>query len=194
MSKKKKFSSRVVESVDPMSAFIDDSGELAEPEAESALVETPAEESQPVAEKLKDALNDAIEFEKGNKEVAFAHVVSAEEVPAVIPEAPKEAKKVDVLDMLHDTTMSPKVAVLEKNAIPLQLQNQEADKTPKIDVSNSQIPLFDLLEVARQYANGYQSTWDASVKAYARHMGFPAMASLEDCKSFLVKWGAKLKD
>ena len=174
MSKKKKFSSRLVESVDPMSAFIDDSNELAEPEAEPAPVEAPAEESQLAVEEPKE--------------------IVAESAPAAVPEAPKESKKVDVLDMLHDTTMSPKVAVLEKNAIPLQLQNQEADKAPKIDVSNSQIPLFDLLEIARQHANGYQTTWDASIKAYARHMGFPAMASMEDCRSFLVRWGAKLKD
>jgi hypothetical protein len=46
MSKKKKFSSRLVESVDPMSACIDDSNELAEPEAEPAPVEAPTEESQ----------------------------------------------------------------------------------------------------------------------------------------------------
>jgi hypothetical protein len=48
--------------------------------------------------------------------------------------------------------------------------------------------------VARQHASGYQKTWDDSIRAYARHMGFPAMASLEDCKSFLMKWGAKIKD
>lgn len=176
MSKKKKFSSRIAESVDPMSAFIDESNELAEPEAEPAPVETSAEESQPTAEEPKEVIAESVP------------------VPVAAPEALKEDKKVDVLDMLHDTTMSPKVAALEKNAIPLQLQNQEADKTPKIDVSNSQIPLFDLIEAARQHANGYQATWDASIKAYARHMGFPAMASLEDCKSFLVRWGAKLKD
>jgi hypothetical protein len=176
MSKKKKFSSRVSESVDPMSAFIDESNELAKPEAEPAPVEAPAEEIQPVAEEPKEV------------------IAESAPAPVAVPEAPKESKKVDVLDMLHDTTMLPKVAALEKNAIPLQLQNQEADKTPKIDVSNSQIPLFDLLEVARQHANGYQATWDASIKAYARHMGFPAMASMEDCKSFLAKWGAKLKD
>lgn len=191
MSKKKKFSSRVVESIDPMSAFVDDSEELAVPEDE------PKKE---LFETLKDSLEKAIEFEQGNAELATTVLKSnSEESVAPQPaEEPKPAEQpqseMDILTILHGTEMKPKVAILEKNATPLKLQNQEAEKLPKIDVSNSQIPLFDLLEVARQHAAGYQPTWDASIKAYARHMGFPSMASLEDSKAFLVKWGAKLKD
>lgn len=193
MSKKKKFSSRVVESVDPMSAFVDDSEELAVPEDE------PKEE---LSETLKDSLEEAAEFEKGNTELATTVLKSqseAEEPPQAAPaeepkaEAPKAEPKVDVLDLLHGAEMKPKTAELEKNSLPVQLLNKEAEKVVMVDAPNVG-KLYDLLEVARQHAHGYQPTWDASIKAYARHMGFPSMASLEDSKAFLVKWGAKLKD
>lgn len=190
MSKKKKFSSRVTESVDPMSAFIDESEELAEPEKE--LFET-----------LKDSLTEAIEFEKGNTELAeTAHKTKSEAEKPAAPQPTEELKpsvapatESDVLAVLHGTEMSPKASILEKNALPVQLLNKEAEKEKVVVIEAPNVgKLYDLLEVARQHASGYQGTWDASIKAYARHMGFPSMASLEDCKTFLVKWGAKLKD
>jgi hypothetical protein len=156
MTKKKMTSRNVVESVDPMSAFVD----LSE---ESIEVEEPKAE-EPKAEESK-AESDS-----------------------------QDTKKTDVLDMLHDTTMTPKTSILEKNALPLKLQNEPAEKSVAPKEAPNVGTLYDLLEVARQHANGYQKTWDDSIRAYARHMGFPAMASLEDCKSFLAKWGAKLKD
>lgn len=193
MSKKKKFSSRVVESVDPMSAFVDDSEELAIPEDE------PKKE---LFETLKDSLEEAIEFEQGNTELATTVLKSSE--PQAEESAPQPAEETkpavsaaetDVLAMLHGTEMKPKAAVLEKNALPIQLLNKEAEKEKVVVIEAPNVgKLYDLLEVARQHANGYQPTWDASIKAYARHMGFPSMASLEDSKAFLVKWGAKLKD
>lgn len=193
MSKKKKFSSRVVESVDPMSAFVDDSEELAIPEDE------PKKE---LFETLKDSLEEAIEFEQGNTELATTvHKSSepqAEEAapqPAEEPKAAVSTAETDVLAMLHGTEMQPKAAVLEKNALPIQLLNKEAEKQKVAVIEAPNVgKLYDLLEVARQHATGYQSTWDASIKAYARHMGFPSMASLKDSKAFLAKWGAKLKD
>lgn len=192
MSKKKKFSSRVVESVDPMSAFVDDSEELAVPEDE------PKKE---LFETLKDSLEEAIEFEKGNAELATAVLKSNSEEP-VAPQPVEEPKPAassaaesDVLAMLHGAEMKPKAAVLEKNALPIQLLNKEAEKEKVVVIEAPNVgKLYDLLEVARQHATGYQRTWDDSIRAYARHMGFPAMASLQDCKSFLAKWGAKLKD
>ena len=97
--------------------------------------------------------------------------------------------------MLHGAEMKPKAAVLEKNALPVQLLNKETEKEKVVVIDGVGVgKLYDLLEVARQYASGYQPTWDASIKAYARHVGFPNMSSLEDGKAFLVKWGAKLKD
>jgi hypothetical protein len=163
MSRRKKITSRdVVESVDPMSAFVDMSEEIVEveePKAELSAETAPVERAKP------------------------------EPAPVL-----QESKKTDVLDMLHDTTMSPKTTILEKNALPLKLQNEPAEKTVAPKEAPNVGTLYDLLEVARQHANGYQRTWDDSIRAYARHMGFPAMASLEDCKSFLSKWGAKLKD
>jgi hypothetical protein len=176
MARKKMSSRNVVESVDPMSAFVDMSeepSEVEEPKTE-ALFETSPE---PVAETVE-----------------VAEKVSEEPVKSKPDTTSQESKKVDVLDMLHDTTMSPKISILEKNALPLKLQNETTEKP----VAPKELPnigtLYDLLEVARQHASGYQKTWDDSIRAYARHMGFPAMASLEDCKSFLMKWGAKLKD
>jgi hypothetical protein len=178
MAKKRMTSRNVVESVDPMSAFVDMSEEPVE--AEEPKVEAPAEEP-----KVDMSAPQAKEEEP----------VEVEEEPApVAAPAPQEAKKVDVLDMLHDTTMAPKTSVLEKNALPLKLQNEPAEKPVAPKEAPNVGTLYDLLEVARQHANGYQKTWDDSIRAYARHMGFPAMASLEDCKSFLAKWGAKLKD
>jgi len=171
MAKKRMTSRNIVESVDPMSAFVDMSEELIE--AEDTKVEAPAEES-------------LVDMEKP---------VEVEEEPfSVVAPAPQEAKKADVLDMLHDTTMTPKTSVLEKNALPLKLQNESAEKPVAPKEAPNVGTLYDLLEVARQHANGYQKTWDDSIRAYARHMGFPAMASLEDCKSFLSKWGAKIKE
>lgn len=164
-------SRNVVESVDPMSAFVDMSEELVE--AEEPKVEAPAEEP-------------SVDMS--------ASQVKEEEPASVEAPAAQEAKKIDVLDMLHDTTMAPKTSVLEKNALPLKLQNEPAEKPVAPKEAPNVGTLYDLLEVARQHANGYQKTWDDSIRAYARHMGFPAMASLEDCKSFLAKWGAKLKD
>lgn len=193
MSKKKKFSSRIVESVDPMSAFIDDSEELAIPEDE------PKKE---LFETLKDSLEQAIDFEKGNTELATTVLKSSESqakkvaTPQPVVEKPKpttSTAETDVLAMLHGTEMKQKTAALEKNSLPVQLLNKEAEKIVVIDAPNVG-KLYDLLEVARQHATGYQPTWDASIKAYARHMGFPNMANLEDSKAFLVKWGAKLKD
>jgi len=185
MSKKKKFSSRITESVDPMSAFIDDSEELAEPEDE------PKKE---LFETLKDSLEEAIEFEQGNTELATT-VHKSSEFQAEEPKPAFSIAETDVLAMLHGTEMQPKAAVLEKNALPIQLLNKEAEKEKVVVIEAPNVgKLYDLLEVARQHATGYQSTWDASIKAYARHMGFPSMASLEDSKAFLAKWGAKLKD
>lgn len=190
MANKKKFSSRVVESVDPMSAFVDDSEELAIPEDE------PKKE---LFETLKDSLKEAIEFEQENTELATTVLKSfefqAEEVvsPSSTDATEVEFKKINVLDMLHESNVSSQVAVLEKNSIPLKLQNETAEKiTIAVEAPNVGT-LYNLLEVGRQYAIGYQDTWDESIRAYARHMGFPAMASLDDCKMFLVKWGAKLK-
>jgi len=181
MAKKRMSSRNVVESVDPMSAFVDMSEDPVEAEeAEAPKDEAPAEESlvDVSASKAKD---------EALTEVAEEPTLDAAPVQ-------QEVKKVDVLDMLHDTTMTPKVSILEKNALPLKLQNEltEKQKAPKEALNVG--TLYDLLEVARQHANGYQKTWDDSIRAYARHMGFPAMASLEDCRSFLIKWGAKLKD
>ena len=174
MAKKRMSSRNIVESVDPMSAFVDMSEEPVE--AEEPKVEAPAEEPS---------------VDMSAPEAKEEEPVEIEEEPAP---APQEAKKVDVLDMLHDTTMTPKTAILEKNALPLKLQNEPAEKPVAPKEAPNVGTLYDLLEVARQHANGYQKTWDDSIRAYARHMGFPAMASLEDCKSFLAKWGAKLKD
>lgn len=192
MSKKKKFSSRVTESVDPMSAFIDDSKELAVPEDE------PEKE---LFESLKDSLKDAIEFEQGNTELATTLLKSDSEEPAA-PQPAEDTKpsaastaESDVLAMLHGTEMQPKAAVLEKNSLPIQLLNKEAEKEKVVVIEAPNVgKLYDLLEVARQHATGYQPTWDASIKAYARHMGFPSIANLEESKAFLAKWGAKLKD
>ena len=172
-------SRNVVESVDPMSAFVDMSEELVE--AEEPKVEAAAEVEQPKEESLVEAAVEPAPVEAAPKSVK-------------VTPAPQEDKKADVLDMLHDTTMTPKVAVLEKNALPLKLQNESAEKPVAPKEAPNVGTLYDLLEVARQHANGYQKTWDDSIRAYARHMGFPAMASLENCKAFLVKWGAKLKD
>lgn len=192
MSKKKKFSSRIAESVDPMSAFIDDSEELGEPEDE------PKKE---LFETLKDSLEEAIEFEQGNTELATT-VFKSDSEELAVPQFTEESKpsassaaESDVLTILHGTEMKPKAAALEKNALPIQLLNKEAEKEKVVVIEASNVgKLYDLLEVARQHATGYQPTWDASIKAYARHMGFPSMASLEDSKAFLVKWGAKIKD
>ena len=166
-------SRNVVESVDPMSAFVDMSEEPSE--AEEPKIEEPAESI----------------VEKSESPLISEPVKEVEPAPAPIQQ---ESKKIDVLDMLHDTTMSPKTSVLEKNALPLKLQNEPAEKPTAPKEAPNVGTLYDLLEVARQHANGYQRTWDDSIRAYARHMGFPAMASLENCKLFLSKWGAKLKD
>ncbi len=175
MARKKMSSRNVVESVDPMSAFVDMSEEFAElEEAEAPKDEAPVNMS---ASEAKDE----------------APVRATEEPAPVVAPVLQESKKLDVLDMLHDTTMSPKTSVLEKNALPLKLQNEPAEKPVAPKEALNVGTLYDLLEVARQHANGYQRTWDDSIRAYARHMGFPAMASLEECKAFLTKWGAKLK-
>lgn len=190
MSKKKKFSSRVVESVDPMSAFVDDSEELAIPEDEL---------KKELFETLKDSLEEAIEFEQGNTELATTALKSSSEEP-VVSQLTEESKtfsvaESDVLAILHGTEMKPKTVVLEKNSLPIQLLNKETKKEKIVAIEAPNVgKLYDLLEVARQHAAGYQPTWDASIKAYARHIGFPNMASLEESKNFLVKWGAKLKD
>jgi hypothetical protein len=174
MSKKKKFSSRVAESVDPMSAFVDDSEELAVPEDESVLTEALPVEEVAASQPVEDTQSKENKTEK---------------------QKPEASAETDILAMLHGTEMKPKVAVLEKNALPVQLLNKEAEKEKPVVIEAPNVgKLYDLLEVARQHAAGYQPTWDASLKAYARHMGFPSMASLEDNKAFLVKWGAKLKD
>jgi hypothetical protein len=175
MSKKKRFSSRITESLDPMSAFIDDSEELSVPEDVS---------KKELFETLKNSLEEAIEFEKGNTELATTILKESTEEPVLVE---KNAEP-DVLTMLHGTDFK-----VEKNALPVQLLNKEDEKIVVIDAPNVG-KLYDLLEVARQHAVGYQSTWDASIKAYARHMGFPSMANLEDSKNFISKWGAKLKD
>lgn len=171
MARKKMSSRNVIESVDPMSAFVDMSQEPAE------------------MEELKEALSIEVPTESAAEE-APVEVVSE---PVKVEAALQEIKKVDVLDILHDTTMTPKTAALEKNALPLKLQNESVEKPVAPKEAPNVGTLYDLLEVARQHANGYQKTWDDSIRAYARHMGFPAMASLEDCKSFLIKWGAKVK-
>lgn len=187
MSRKKKFSSRVVESVDPMSAFIDDSEELSIPEDE------PKKE---LFETLKDSLQEAAHFEQGNTELATTVLKSTEEPSkeTEVKEVKPKKAKADVLDMLHGEKMFEKTNVLEKNSLPIQLLNNEAEKKIVMIDSPSVGKLYDLLEVARQHAVGYQGTWDASIRAYARHVGFPNMASLDECKGFLAKWGAKLKD
>lgn len=181
MSKKRMSSRNVIESVDPMSAFVDMSEELVEaeePKTEESLVDMSVSETK----------------DKESVKAEEAPVEVAEETSFVSAFVTQEAKKADVLDMLHDTTMTTKAAVLEKNALPLKLQNEPAEKIAVSKEAPNVGTLYDLLEVARQHANGYQKTWDDSIRAYARHMGFPAMASLENCKSFLMKWGAKLKD
>lgn len=176
-------SRNVVESVDPMSAFVDMSEELTEvEETEESKVEVvnistseTKEETSPVGDAVEPVTEIAPE-------------------PVNVAPAPQEDKKVNVLDMLHDTTMTPKAAALEKNALPLKLQNELAEKPIAPQEAPNVGTLYDLLEVARQYAVSYQKTWDDSIRAYARHMGFPAMASLQNCKAFLIKWGAKIKD
>jgi len=184
MSKKKKFSSRIAESVDPMTAFIDDSEELA----------TEAEEPTN-AEELAAGAEEPTGTEKAisKEEKQVAEPVAETKTNQASEENSKKETKSDVLDLLHGAAMQPKVAVLEKNSMPLKLQNQQAEKVV-VKTTETIGQLHDLVEVARQHAVGYQSTWDASIKAYSRHMGFPSMASLEMCKDFLRKWGAKLKD
>lgn len=172
-------SRNVAESIDPMSAFVDMSEELVESEESSAESEIKTE-SEVKVESEEPVAKDPLVIEPVKKTAPNS--------------ALQEPKKVDVLDMLHDTTMSPKASVLQKNTLPLKLQNELAEKQITSKEAVGVGTLHDLLEVARQHANGYQRTWDDSIRAYARHMGFPAMASLEDCKMFLSKWGAKLKD
>ena len=113
----------------------------------------------------------------------------AVEVNEPAPEA-VEADQSDLLEKLHGISVSKKP---EKNTLPIELLNEKEEKPKTVEVAGVG-KMHNLLEVARQHASGYQPTWDASLKAYARHMGFPSLASMEDCRSFLVKWGAKLKD
>jgi hypothetical protein len=241
MAKKRMSSRNVVESVDPMSAFVDMSEEPVEvEEAEAPKDETPVEESLVdmsaseakdkgsakaeevpvkvaeetsfvpafVSQEAKDKKSDVLDmcaalsiFPEKEELDMLAELdalpelgVFLKKTPSIEAPPPQETKKVDVLDMLHDTTMTPKTSILEKNALPLKLQNEPAEKPVAPKEAPNVGTLYDLLEVARQHANGYQRTWDDSIRAYARHMGFPAMASLENCKSFLMKWGAKIKD
>lgn len=117
-------------------------------------------------------------------------VASAPETQEVASASTPEKQEADVMEVLHGASLSKKP---EKNTLPIELLNKTEDKTKTIEAKGVG-KMYDLLEVARQHADGYQATWDASLKAYARHIGFPSLAALDECKSFLVKWGAKLKD
>jgi hypothetical protein len=84
----------------------------------------------------------------------------------------------ETVDVIEEPILEPVVdeVAITKEEIPVVVIQ------PVLD----QVTVFEVAKMA----NNYSPVWDGSIRSYMKYRGFPEKSDVENCKRFLIQWGA----